>query len=100
MSRMINTEQEPPKFTVFMHESKDNLACIRISEGKFKDIVFNFGVVSVGKFDADDPENVPLNYTYEIVEGEVADEDTTEFEDTTAAILVKLVTDFTDESDE
>lgn len=100
MTRMIDTDRAPPKFTVFMHESKDNLACIRIQEGKFTDVVFNFGVVSVGEHDADDPENVPLNYTYEIVEGVVDDEDTTDFEDVTAAILVKLVTDFTDESDE
>lgn len=103
MTRAIDTTTAPPKFSVFMHESQgrqEDVACVRILEGKFQDIVFNYGIVSVDPKTEDDPGGLMINYTYNVVEGVIGESDEIEFEDVTASILTKLVTDFVDESDE
>ena len=70
---------EAPHYEVFMQAEDQDLAYIRILEGPYKDIVYHYGIVSVGQEEEDG--SVPLNYTYDITEGVLTEENTSGFEE-------------------
>jgi len=87
-SKPLAETPDAPAYDVHNRAENDNLACIRILEGEFKDVVFHFGIVTLGE-EADDG-SIPLHFDYVIVEG---GEESPEFEAVAASILLKLVTD-------
>lgn len=80
---------KPPNYDTVDHPDITGVTSIRISSGPFTDVIFCFGLVSVGQDNGD--ETVPLNYTYKLIEGTIPDESKEEFEEVTAAILFDIV---------
>jgi len=66
-----------------LFNTSNNTAPVRILEGTFKDFVYKYGKVQVGKFENND-KDVPLKYDYELLEApesyEVDDEDSEKFQ--------------------
>ena len=80
-----------------MFNPNEETALIRITEGKFKNFIYNYGQVSVGEVD-DKEGDLPLSFTYElkaapesyVYEDEEAEKK--EFEHTIGDILYDIIT--------
>jgi len=79
-----------------MFNPNEETALIRITEGKFKNFVYNYGQVSVGEVDNEE-NDLPISFTYELKQApdsyEYVDEeaDKKEFEQTVGDILYDII---------
>lgn len=91
MSKPLDTSTPPPKFEIFNHADIDDLAAIRIIEGKFKGIEYVYGVLKLSE-EKNNDETYDLNFTFQLLEGAFFEDDREEFNDVLAKILYKLMT--------
>ena len=80
-----------PKYKVFDHKSIKDLSCVLIESGEFEGIVYHYGVVSVDP-DKDGDVEIPVKYSYKIVDGTIAEDKVKEFEKVTSSILFSIIT--------
>ena len=74
---------------VFAQREGDDFACIKIVEGKFKDVVYKYGKVGFGKDESPDG-TLPMKFDYDImVNPNNVDLDTKEFIDFIGDILME-----------
>lgn len=81
-----------PKYKVFDHKNIKDLSCVLIESGEFEGIAYHYGVVSVDPDKEEDGE-IPVKYSYELVEGTISQDKIKEFEDVISSILFNLITD-------
>ena len=73
-------------YTLTDSETSDGFMIIRLDEGKFKDVEFHYTEVS---FSGDD---VPiLNFSYNLVSGEMPDGDVKDFQELIFNILISII---------
>ena len=98
MKKKLADAPVAPAFDVFNRVENDKIACIKILNGPFKDVIFHYDVVTIGEENQDGSVN--MNFSYQIVEGEniVVSNDSENFEEVAASILLKVVTDMIDEN--
>lgn len=91
MSKPIPQTFPPYRIVNFKEtdDKEDSFVRLRIEEGKFEGIEFHFQELKVLEEDAEGGAN--LNYTYNVIKGEIAPEDTEDFEEATAGILLDLI---------
>ena len=60
----LHTDQKNKPY-VFVQRDKDDFSCIKITEGKYKDIIFHYGKVGFGK-DENPDGTLPMKFDYTI----------------------------------
>ena len=86
-----HTEQTKNKPYVFVQRDKDDFSCIKITEGKFKDIIYHYGKVGFAKEEKPDG-TLPMKFDYTVLKNHNnIDIDNGEFIDYIGDILVELL---------
>ena len=87
-----HTEQTNKPY-VFVQRDKDDFSCIKIVEGKFKDIIYHYGKVGFAK-EEDANGKLPMKFDYTVDKNfKNADTDSQEFINHIGDILVKVMDD-------
>ena len=60
------TDKTKNKPYVFVQRDKDDFSCIKITEGKFKDIIYHYGKVGFAKEERPDG-TLPMKFDYDII---------------------------------
>ena len=60
-----HTEQTKNRPYVFVQRDKDDFSCIKITEGKFKDIIYHYGKVSFAP-EEDANGKLPMKFDYTV----------------------------------
>ena len=87
-----HTEQTNKPY-VFVQRDKDDFSCIKITEGKFKDIIFHYGKVGFAK-DSNPDGQLPMKFDYTVIKNPNNLElelDNNEFIDYIGDILIELL---------
>jgi hypothetical protein len=90
MMRSVKNLNNPPKYELLNHDKIKDFACVKILEGEFSGCVYHYNTVKVDEM-SESAEEVPLRFTYNVVEGYNEDWSIGEFEDTICSILMNLV---------
>ena len=79
---------------VFVQRDKDDFSCIKITEGKYKDIIFHYGKVGFGK-DENPDGTLPMKFDYTVIKNpnDVDTLDNEEFIDYIGDLLIELLDD-------
>ena len=86
-----HTEQTKNRPYVFVQRDKDDFSCIKITEGKFKDIIYHYGKVGFAKEEKPDG-TLPMKFDYTVLKNQNnIDIDDGEFIDYIGDILVELL---------
>ena len=77
---------------VFVQRDKDDFSCIKITEGKFKDVIYHYGKVGFAKEENPDGK-LPMKFDYTVLKkpSEVDTLDNPEFIDYIGDILLELL---------
>jgi hypothetical protein len=59
------TDQTRNKPYTFVQKEEDDFSCIKITEGKFKDVIFHYGKVGFGK-DENPDGTLPMKFDYTV----------------------------------
>ena len=80
---MVNEPNDVTGLYEVLYNTGKDTAPVRILEGTFKDFVYKYGKVQVGKFE-NNSKDVPFKYDYELLEApesyKVDDEDSEKFQ--------------------
>jgi len=79
-----------PNYKLFEHKNVKDLTCVLIENGEFEGIAYHYGVVSVTPSENED-DQIPISYSYDIIEGSVNDEQKQEFQNVISEILFDIV---------
>ena len=86
------TEQTKNKPFVYVQRDKDDFSCIKLTEGKFKDIIYHYGKVGfAGKEDGQG--KMPLKFDYTVLKNpnDIDTLDNQEFIDYIGDILIEIM---------
>jgi len=77
---------------VFVQRDKDDFSCIKITEGKYKDIIFHYGKVGFGK-DENPDGTLPMKFDYTVIKNpnDMDTLDNNEFIDYIGDLLIELL---------
>jgi len=77
---------------VFVQRDKDDFSCIKITEGKYKDIIFHYGKVGFGK-DENPDGTLPMKFDYTVIKNpnDMDTLDNKEFIDYIGDLLIELL---------
>jgi len=77
---------------VFVQRDKDDFSCIKITEGKYKDIIFHYGKVGFGK-DENPDGTLPMKFDYTVIKNpnDMDTLDNKEFIDYIGDLLIVLL---------
>ncbi len=89
MSKLASTLKPPPKYKAILNDQVKDFTCIRIIDGKFKNVEYHYDVITMGEDDGSD--SVPLTFTYQLVSGNISEAQTPKFYDTIASILFAVI---------
>ena len=85
------TDKTKNKPYVFVQRDKDDFSCIKITEGKFKDIIYHYGKVGFAKEEKPDG-TLPMKFDYDIIfNPHETNIDKQEFIDYIGDILIELL---------
>ena len=86
------TEQTKNKPYVYVQREMDDFSCIKITEGKFKDVIYHYGKVGFAG-EEDSQGKMPLKFDYTVLKkpDNVDTLDNQEFIDYIGDILVELL---------
>jgi len=86
------TEQTKNKPYVFVQRDKDDFSCIKITEGKFKDVIYHYGKVGFAK-EENSKGQLPMKFDYNVIKkpNDVDTLDNQEFIDYIGDILLELL---------
>ena len=87
------TDQTRNKPYTFVQKEEDDFSCIKITEGKFKDVIFHYGKVGFGK-DENPDGTLPMKFDYTVIKNPNNLElelDNNEFIDYIGDILIELL---------
>ena len=88
--RSVKNLKNPPKYELLNHDSVKDFACFKILEGDYAGCVYHYTTVKVEE-PKENEEEVPLRFTYNLVEGYNEGWDVVDFENTICAILINVV---------
>ena len=82
-----------PKRYVFAQKEGEDFSCVKITEGKFKDVIYHYGRVAFApESEVEKDGKLPMKFDYTIIENKIqADTDSQEFIDHIGDILVVLL---------
>lgn len=88
----LPTDQTKNKPYVFVQRDKDDFSCIKITEGKYKDIIFHYGKVGFGK-DENPDGTLPMKFDYTVIKNpnDMDTLDNKEFIDYIGDLLIELL---------
>ena len=88
----LPTDQTKNKPYVFVQRDKDDFSCIKITEGKYKDIIFHYGKVGFGK-DENPDGTLPMKFDYTVIKNpnDMDTLDNKEFIDYIGDLLIVLL---------
>ena len=86
------TDKTKNKPYVFAQRNEDDFSCIKITEGKFKDVIYHYGNVGFVK-DEDANGNLPMKFDYTVLKkpDNIDTLDNKEFIDYIGDILIELL---------
>ena len=64
---LVNEPNDVTGMYEVLFNTENDTAPVRILEGTFKDFVYKYGAIQVGKFEGD-PSDVPLKFEYTLLE--------------------------------
>lgn len=87
----LHTDQKNKPY-VFVQRDKDDFSCIKITEGKYKDIIFHYGKVGFGKEENPDG-TLPMKFDYTVIKNpnDMDTLDNKEFIDYIGDLLIVLL---------
>lgn len=87
----LHTDQKNKPY-VFVQRDKDDFSCIKITEGKYKDIIFHYGKVGFGKEENPDG-TLPMKFDYTVIKNpnDMDTLDNKEFIDYIGDLLIELL---------
>lgn len=88
-----NSHTAKSKSYVFVQREQDDFSCIKLTEGKFKDIIFHYGKVGFAK-DPNPDGQLPMKFDYTVIKNPNNLElelDNNEFIDYIGDILIELL---------
>ena len=87
----LHTDQKNKPY-VFVQRDKDDFSCIKITEGKYKDIIFHYGKVGFGK-DENPDGTLPMKFDYTVIKNpnDMDTLDNKEFIDYIGDLLIVLL---------
>ena len=87
----LHTDQKNKPY-VFVQRDKDDFSCIKITEGKYKDIIFHYGKVGFGK-DENPDGTLPMKFDYTVIKNpnDMDTLDNKEFIDYIGDLLIELL---------
>jgi len=87
----LPTDQKSKPY-VFVQRDKDDFSCIKITEGKYKDIIFHYGKVGFGK-DENPDGTLPMKFDYTVIKNpnDMDTLDNKEFIDYIGDLLIVLL---------
>ena len=77
---------------VFVQRDKDDFSCIKITEGKFKDVIYHYGKVGFAKEENSEGQ-LPMKFDYNVIKkpNDVDTLDNQEFIDYIGDILIEVL---------
>ena len=86
------TDKTKNKPYVFVQRDKDDFSCIKITEGKFKDVIYHYGNVGFAKEENSEGQ-LPMKFDYTVIKkpDDVDTLDNQEFIDYIGDILIELL---------
>ena len=86
------TEQTKNKPFVYVQRDKDDFSCIKLTEGKFKDIIYHYGKVGFAG-EEDGQGKMPLKFDYTVLKNpyDIDTLDNQEFIDYIGDILIEIM---------
>ena len=77
---------------VFVQRDKDDFSCIKLTEGKFKDIIYYYGKVGFAK-EENEHGQLPMKFDYTVIKNPTKEDtlDNKEFIDYIGDILIELL---------
>jgi len=90
-NKNLHTDQKNKPY-VFVQRDKDDFSCIKITEGKYKDIIFHYGKVGFGK-DENPDGTLPMKFDYTVIKNpnDMDTLDNKEFIDYIGDLLIVLL---------
>ena len=90
-NKNLHTDQKNKPY-VFVQRDKDDFSCIKITEGKYKDIIFHYGKVGFGKEENPDG-TLPMKFDYTVIKNpnDMDTLDNKEFIDYIGDLLIVLL---------
>ena len=90
--RNSHTDKTKNKPYVFAQRDKDDFSCIKITEGKFKDIIYHYGNVGFAK-EEDASGKLPMKFDYTVLKkpDSIDTLDNQEFIDYIGDILIEIL---------
>ena len=87
-----HTDKTKNKPYVFVQRDKDDFSCIKLTEGKFKDVIYHYGKVGFAKEETADGK-LPMKFDYTVIKkpNDVDTLDNPEFIDYIGDILIELL---------
>ena len=87
-----HTDKTKNKPYVFVQRDKDDFSCIKLTEGKFKDVIYHYGKVGFAKEENADSK-LPMKFDYTVIKkpNDVDTLDNPEFIDYIGDILIELL---------
>ena len=84
------TKQKNKRY-IFAQRQEDDFTCIKLTEGKYKDIIYKYDKVKFAP-EANDKGEIPLKFTYDIyLNPKKVDVEDVEFRNYIGDILIELV---------
>ena len=86
------TDKTKNKPYVFVQRDKDDFSCIKITEGKFKDVIYHYGKVGFAK-EENSKGQLPMKFDYNVIKkpNDVDTLDNQEFIDYIGDILTEVM---------
>jgi len=87
-----HTDKTKSKY-VFAQKGNADYSSIKLTEGKFKDVIYHYGKVQLAKEEEELPDGrLPMRFDYTVIENDIeADTDSQEFIDHIGDVLVVLL---------
>ena len=88
-----HTDKTKTRRYTFAQKEGEEHSCIKLTEGKFKDVIYHYGKVQLAKEEEELPDGrLPMRFDYTVIENDIeADTDSQEFIDHIGDILVVLL---------